>query len=88
MTTPEAGQSAASAADRPGWRRHAPLLLLLAASAAVYLGGLHRYLSLEALLQHRAELSRLVADNRALALLAFALVYAISVALSFPARRC
>lgn len=84
MKSSEARHDVEAPAGKPGWRRHLPLLLLLGAMAAAYALGLHRYLSLDGLLQHRAALKQLVAENRVLALLAFAGAYAASVALSFP----
>jgi uncharacterized membrane protein YdjX (TVP38/TMEM64 family) len=84
MTTKEAGRDVEALAAKPGWRRYAPLLLLLAAMATAYALGLHRYLSLDALLQHRVALDRFVAENRVTALLGFATAYTASVALSIP----
>lgn len=84
MTEETGGRDTASPAGRSRWRRLAPLLLLLAAMALAYALGLHRYLSLDALVEHRAALGRFVAEHRVLALLGFAAAYAASVALSFP----
>jgi uncharacterized membrane protein YdjX (TVP38/TMEM64 family) len=84
MTTKEAKRHAPAPAGRPAWRRHAPLLLLLAAMATVYALGLHRYLSLDALLEHHATIDQFVSENRGMALLGFAAAYAASVALSLP----
>lgn len=84
MTTKQAGRDAPNPVGPQGWRRHAPLLLLVASMAGAYALGLHRYLSLDALLQHRAGLARFVDEHQVMALLAFAAAYAASVALSIP----
>jgi uncharacterized membrane protein YdjX (TVP38/TMEM64 family) len=65
-------------------KRYLPLALLAVAMLVAWQTGLHRYLSLEALVEHRAALDTLVAENLVLALAAFALVYVVTVALSLP----
>lgn len=65
-------------------KRWWPLLLLVSVSAFVVAMGWHRYLTLEQLAQNRETLKALIDGNYALALLAFAALYAISVALSIP----
>lgn len=65
-------------------RRVLPLLLLLLAAAGLYLSGLHRYLSLSALAEHRQTLSALVAAHALTAAAGFIAVYALAVALSVP----
>lgn len=65
-------------------RRYLPVLLLLALAAVVFGFGLHRYLSLETIRQHRLELLELVAGHRALALLGFVAVCTLLVTLSLP----
>ncbi len=70
--------------DRPAWRRYLPVALLALAMAGAYAAGLHRYLSFDAVLQHREQLQQAVAANRPVALLGFAGVYILTVALSFP----
>ncbi|AMJ63963.1 hypothetical protein AXW83_25860 [Bosea sp. PAMC 26642] len=77
-TTPDGGP------ERPAWRRFLPLGLLALAMASAYAAGLHRHLSLDAVVQHREALKQYVEANRTLALLSFAGVYAAAVALSFP----
>jgi uncharacterized membrane protein YdjX (TVP38/TMEM64 family) len=92
MTEPgmtKAGMSTGAAVPetgdgRPAWRRYLPLAVLALAMAGAYAAGLHRYLSFDAVLQHREQLQQSVAANRALALLAFAGIYIAAVALSFP----
>jgi uncharacterized membrane protein YdjX (TVP38/TMEM64 family) len=65
-------------------RRYLPVLVLLAL-AAVMLGlGLHRYLSLDTIRQHRLELLQFVDAHWLLALAAYLALYALLVALSLP----
>ncbi len=61
-----------------------PLALLLAAGAAIVLGGWHRYLSLETFLAQRAALAETVEAHRLTAMLAMGGLYAGAVALSLP----
>ncbi|GFO81339.1 MAG: TVP38/TMEM64 family protein [Methyloceanibacter sp.] len=65
-------------------KRWWPLLLLASVSVIVVAMGWHRYLTLEQLAQNRESLRALIDGNYALALAAFAALYAISVALSIP----
>ena len=65
-------------------KRWWPLLLLASVSVFVVAMGWHRYLTLEQLAQNRESLRALIDGNYALALAAFAALYAISVALSIP----
>jgi uncharacterized membrane protein YdjX (TVP38/TMEM64 family) len=65
-------------------RRLLPLVVLLAALAAVLALDLHSYLSLEALREHRVALRVFVEDNRLLAVLGFMALYAVAIALSVP----
>lgn len=67
-----------------GIKRFVPLMVLILAVIAVFASGAGRYLSLEALQTHEATLRGFVADNLALALLAFMAVYAVATAVSFP----
>lgn len=66
------------------WRRWWPIAVLGLGMALVLALGLHRYLSLEALRQHQAELAAFVAHRRPLAMLAYVLTYATGTALSLP----
>ena len=65
-------------------KRFLPLLVLVLAIIAVFASGLHEYLSFEALREHRETLLQLVADNAAIAPIAFILIYAGVIALSIP----
>lgn len=70
--------------NTPVWRRFLPLIVIVAAMVVVWQMGLHKYLSLEALVAHRAALETFIAENFALALLAFMGSYIVAVALSLP----
>ena len=66
------------------FRRLLPIAGLLVAVAAALALGLHDYLSIDALREHRHLLSGFVADHALSAALAFMAAYAISTALSLP----
>ncbi|MCW5751974.1 MAG: TVP38/TMEM64 family protein [Alphaproteobacteria bacterium] len=65
-------------------RRILPLLAVAAAIAAFFAFGLDRYVTFEALREHRHELLAFVAERPLLALFAYMVVYAVAVALSLP----
>lgn len=65
-------------------RRLLPLLLFGLAVAAVFAFDLDRFLSFQALQEHRAELQDFVATRGAMAVFAYMLVYAVATALSVP----
>jgi uncharacterized membrane protein YdjX (TVP38/TMEM64 family) len=65
------------------WRWLAPALLLVLMAAA-YALGLHRYLSLDTLAEHRDALRGFAADHLLLAVLVFFAGYAAAVGLSVP----
>lgn len=65
-------------------KRFLPLVILVVAVIAIFASGVGRYLSLDALQTHEATLRGFVEDNLILALLAFAAVYALATAVSFP----
>lgn len=77
-------QAGARASGHRAVWRYAPLGLILLAMAAVFATGAHRYLSLEALLEHRERLQGFVAEHRSRALLAYMGIYIVAVALSVP----
>ncbi|HXI87005.1 MAG TPA: TVP38/TMEM64 family protein [Parvularculaceae bacterium] len=64
--------------------RFLPLIVIALALAAFFALGLQRYFSLDALRDNRERLRAFLADNPALAMGAFVLVYAGAVAISFP----
>lgn len=66
------------------WTRFLPLAAIAVAMAAAYGFGLHRYLSLQSLAENRAVLRGFTADNLALSLLIYMLIYVVAVALSIP----
>jgi len=90
--TPSTGKDTAMgdtgpSSPRPGRSavgRYAPLAGLAILALIVYASGWHRYLSLEAVSEHRAALSAFVARNYVTALACYMLVYALAVALSVP----
>ncbi len=85
MTRPADDPRAPSPEPKAGWlRRLAPLAVLVVLAALVFATGLHRELSLDAMLSHRAELDRFVSTHRFYALAAFAALYVTVVALSIP----
>jgi uncharacterized membrane protein YdjX (TVP38/TMEM64 family) len=65
-------------------RRLLPLAVVLAAMLLAFAMGWHRYLSLETLVRHRAEIDAFIAENRAGALAAFVGIYVAVVSLSLP----
>lgn len=77
-----AGSSAKGAS---ALRRFGPAALLLAGLGLGYAFGLHRYLSLDFLAASRDMLKAEAARHGVLAPVAFAAVYAVAVAFSFPA---
>lgn len=65
-------------------RRWAPLLLLALIMAGAWAFGLHEYLTLAAIAEHRADLAAFVEENRARAVICYLALYALVVALSIP----
>ena len=65
-------------------RRYAPVALLAAAMAGAWALGLHKYLTLASIAEHREQLKALVESNLLLALLAYSGIYIVVVALSLP----
>jgi len=65
-------------------RRLLPLLVIVAAAAAVYLTVGRGMISLESLVQHRAAIDAFVMSHRLLAILAYIGLYTVAVALSLP----
>jgi uncharacterized membrane protein YdjX (TVP38/TMEM64 family) len=61
-----------------------PLALVLLATVAVFALGLHRQISLEALVSHRAAIDAFVAANALAAIAAYIALYIATVALSIP----
>jgi uncharacterized membrane protein YdjX (TVP38/TMEM64 family) len=64
--------------------RFAPILIILAVLALALALGLHRYLSVDALRDRRAELEAFVSANLVVAVLIYMLVYAAATAISLP----
>ncbi len=67
-----------------GYKRWLPALVLVAGLAAALALGLDEYLSLDALREHRAALTRLVEESYLATALGFCAVYAAATAFSVP----
>lgn len=67
------------------WRRYLPATIVLAGLAAGYAMGWHRFLTLEYLAESRTQLLVWRDANPVLAPAAFAAIYVLAVAFSFPA---
>ncbi|PWE18805.1 hypothetical protein DDZ18_04225 [Marinicauda salina] len=74
----------AAPAKKPLWRRFAPLAVLLAGLALVYLMGWHERLNLQTLRENQVALEAWVAANLLLAVLAYMVFYALAVSISVP----
>jgi len=66
-------------------RRLAPILLIAVGLAATYALGLQDYLSIDSFARSREALAELVADSPVAAPLLFMILYALAIALAFPA---
>lgn len=64
--------------------RYAPLALLLAAAIAVFGLGLHRYISVEAAIQHSDALDRIVAANPLAAFAIYVAIYSAAIVFALP----
>lgn len=69
---------------KPLWVRVLPLLLVVAAFAAVFIFGLDEFLSFEMLKNHRKTVMEWYVDNHFVAIISMILIYALVVALSIP----
>ncbi len=65
-------------------KRWVPLVGLVIAVGAAFASGLHKHLTLTAFAENREFLTGYVADNWVLAILAYAGIYALAIALSLP----
>ncbi|MEC9266758.1 MAG: VTT domain-containing protein [Alphaproteobacteria bacterium] len=83
MATPPPTSSATPAA-KPLWRRLLPLFVLGGLFVGFFAAGLDRFVSLEALQAHRAELQGFVAAHAVAAVVIYMVVYALMVAASLP----
>src|SRR5262250_2906111 len=66
------------------WRRLIPVFVFVAGLVAFFALGLERYLSIDALRQHRSVLRAWVETSGLLAALVFMAIYIITVAFSLP----
>ncbi|WP_349941476.1 TVP38/TMEM64 family protein [Fulvimarina sp. MAC8] len=71
--------------EKSWFQRLWPIALILAVLALAYSFGLHRYLSLQVFLESREVLKSFVTDNLLIAGLGFIVLYALLVAIAFPA---
>ncbi|MBL4785737.1 MAG: TVP38/TMEM64 family protein [Cohaesibacteraceae bacterium] len=65
-------------------KRWIPLLLIAGVTIFGLFQGWHQHLSFSSLIRHRAELEAFVSNNLAVALLSYAVIYVVAVALSLP----
>jgi uncharacterized membrane protein YdjX (TVP38/TMEM64 family) len=72
------------ARQKPLWLRFLPLIVIVAIMALVFGLGLHKRVSLEALIENEGALRAFIANNWFVSLGGFSLIYAIFVALSLP----
>ncbi|MEM7120514.1 MAG: TVP38/TMEM64 family protein [Pseudomonadota bacterium] len=86
MTTSHETVSPVSHAAKIGGlvKRWLPAIVLVGAIGAAFALGLDKYLTLDALREHRFELQAFVAQNELAAIALFVLIYAVSTALSLP----
>jgi uncharacterized membrane protein YdjX (TVP38/TMEM64 family) len=87
--TPQMSSSTTTSGAAAGQARFSltrlwPLAALALAIAVVFALDLDRYLTFDALREHRQTLTDLVADNMVLTALGFLVVYAVAIALSVP----
>ncbi len=78
-SAPETGS-----APKPLWKRFLPLVVIAAALTAFFALGGPKYISLDSLRDNQDALKAFVADNFALAVIGFIVIYATLVSISFP----
>jgi len=66
------------------WRRAWPVAALALVFVAIYATGLHRYLTLSTVAEHRDALKGFVSEHLLAAVLIYAAIYIVAVALSLP----
>ncbi|MEM6712820.1 MAG: TVP38/TMEM64 family protein [Pseudomonadota bacterium] len=66
-------------------KRFLPLIVIVGAMGAAFAFGLNDYLSLSALIRQREVLAGFITENYLVSVLGFGVLYAMAVALSFPA---
>jgi uncharacterized membrane protein YdjX (TVP38/TMEM64 family) len=82
--SPALPQGSGTAEHRPAFGRLVPLGVILVTMAVMVALGWRHQLSIETLVRHRAAIDAVVTAHVALAVLAFVVVYAAAVSLSFP----
>lgn len=65
-------------------KRFLPLVILVLVAVGAYASGLHKYISLNAVAEHREFLTSSVRDSLLMAIVIYSIVYAVSTALSLP----
>lgn len=68
----------------PGFRRFLAPAVIVVLMAAGYAFGLHKYLTLQSIAEHRDAIGAYTSAHQVLALGAYVLIYILAVALSFP----
>lgn len=76
--------SASPGARSAAWLRYAPLVLLVAAAAAVFSLGLHRYVSVESAVRHSETLDRIVDANPYAAFAIYVAIYSAAIVFAIP----
>jgi uncharacterized membrane protein YdjX (TVP38/TMEM64 family) len=86
--SPDQSVRASEAAVKAGWKtsfvRFLPLVVLASALAAILLSGLHKSISLEAIVGVRDRFQAVLTEHRLLSILIYIGAYALAVALSVP----
>ena len=80
----ESGTGKTDHASKSTLKKWAPLVILVAAIAAAFASGLHKYFSLGVIAENRTALTAFVADNWLAAIALFGAIYVASTALSLP----
>jgi uncharacterized membrane protein YdjX (TVP38/TMEM64 family) len=85
MTKKQKSDEDRAGADGKGWiKRIVPLAVLAAVAILVVSQGWHKYLTLETIAENRQLLKGYIDENYLLALLAYAAIYIVVIALSLP----
>lgn len=71
-------------AQKPLWKRLAPVVLLVGLFVAFFASGLNEYVTFETLRDHRVFLQEFVAENAVLAVAIYVALYTVVVAASLP----
>jgi uncharacterized membrane protein YdjX (TVP38/TMEM64 family) len=77
-------QLTGDAGKRLPFRRLLPFAVIIALAAVVWLSGLHRYVTLETLVHHRARIDDFITAHYVVAMVGYVGLYIVFVALSLP----